>query len=120
MWLSRVCCRLCEGGELFDRIIAEGHFTEKRAALLMRQVFSAVNYLHSNHIMHRYAVWLCACTLGLALPSFVGSFLLNGCFLCCSGSVQFGLFGAAGGTPCSFMNEDVKIFITYIVMFNIS
>ncbi|XP_026192344.1 calcium-dependent protein kinase 2 [Cyclospora cayetanensis] len=44
---------LCEGGELFDRIIAEGHFTEKRAALLMRQVFSAVNYLHSNHIMHR-------------------------------------------------------------------
>ncbi|KAL8438220.1 hypothetical protein ACSSS7_000357 [Eimeria intestinalis] len=45
--------RLCEGGELFDRIIAEGHFTEKRAALLMRQIFSAVNYLHSNHIMHR-------------------------------------------------------------------
>ncbi|KAL8269563.1 hypothetical protein Esti_006505 [Eimeria stiedai] len=44
---------LCEGGELFDRIIAEGHFTEKRAALLMRQIFSAVNYLHSNHIMHR-------------------------------------------------------------------
>lgn len=51
-------CRLCEGGELFDRIIAEGHFTEKRAALLMRQVFSAVNYLHSNHIMHRYAACL--------------------------------------------------------------
>lgn len=55
--LLPVSTRLCEGGELFDRIIAEGYFTEKRAALLMRQVFSAVNYLHTNHIMHRYVAY---------------------------------------------------------------
>jgi len=44
---------LCQGGELFDRIIEEGHFTEKDAAVLMKQIFSAVHYLHSNCVMHR-------------------------------------------------------------------
>lgn len=44
---------LSQGGELFDRVIEEGHFTEKDAAGLMKQIFFAVHYLHSNHIMHR-------------------------------------------------------------------
>eukprot|EP00921_Rhytidocystis_pertsovi_P015571 GHVQ01024763.1.p1 GENE.GHVQ01024763.1~~GHVQ01024763.1.p1 ORF type:complete len:591 (-),score=80.89 GHVQ01024763.1:886-2658(-) len=44
---------LSQGGELFDRIIEEGRFTEKDGARLMKQIFSAVHYLHSNHIMHR-------------------------------------------------------------------
>ncbi|KAF8820493.1 calcium-dependent protein kinase CDPK2B [Cardiosporidium cionae] len=44
---------LCQGGELFDRIIEKGHFTEKHAAVLMKQIFSALHYLHSNNIMHR-------------------------------------------------------------------
>ncbi|KYK64102.1 calcium-dependent protein kinase CDPK2A [Toxoplasma gondii TgCatPRC2] len=44
---------LCTGGELFDRIISEGRLTEKQAAVLMKQMFSAVHYLHSNNIMHR-------------------------------------------------------------------
>jgi len=44
---------LCTGGELFDRIIATGFFSEKQAAMLMKQVFMAMNYLHQNHIMHR-------------------------------------------------------------------
>mmetsp|Transcript_16402 Transcript_16402/g.39361 ORF Transcript_16402/g.39361 Transcript_16402/m.39361 type:complete len:513 (+) Transcript_16402:223-1761(+) len=44
---------LCTGGELFDRIIDEGHFTEKDAAQLMKQMFSAIHYCHSNCIMHR-------------------------------------------------------------------
>ncbi|KAF8820428.1 calcium-dependent protein kinase CDPK2B [Cardiosporidium cionae] len=44
---------LCQGGELFDRIIEKGHFTERHAAILMKQIFSALHYLHSNYIMHR-------------------------------------------------------------------
>eukprot|EP00392_Amoebophrya_sp_AT5.2_P003607 g3612.t1 len=44
---------LCEGGELFDRISNAGHFTEKQAARLMRQMVSVVHYLHNSGIMHR-------------------------------------------------------------------
>lgn len=38
--------RICKGGELFDEIIARGKFTEKDAAILMKQVLSCVNYCH--------------------------------------------------------------------------
>eukprot|EP01055_Gregarina_sp_Pseudo9_P005698 Gregarina_sp_Pseudo_9__5697@NODE_815_length_2174_cov_11_253396_g766_i0_p1_GENE_NODE_815_length_2174_cov_11_253396_g766_i0NODE_815_length_2174_cov_11_253396_g766_i0_p1_ORF_typecomplete_len604_score87_23Pkinase/PF00069_25/2e78Pkinase_Tyr/PF07714_17/1_1e43EFhand_7/PF13499_6/8_7e12EFhand_7/PF13499_6/1_7e16EFhand_8/PF13833_6/6_6e06EFhand_8/PF13833_6/1_7e05EFhand_8/PF13833_6/1_3e08EFhand_11/PF08976_11/2_8e05EFhand_11/PF08976_11/5_7e11EFhand_1/PF00036_32/4_2e03EFhand_1/PF00036_32/9_2e05EFhand_1/PF00036 len=44
---------LCTGGELFDRIIKSGHLSERYAATIMRQVFSAVAYCHSLNIMHR-------------------------------------------------------------------
>jgi len=44
---------LCTGGELFDRIIDAGHFTEKQAALLMMQTLSAINYMHQINICHR-------------------------------------------------------------------
>ena len=37
---------LCTGGELFDRIIDQGKFSEANAASVMHQVFSAVNYCH--------------------------------------------------------------------------
>ena len=47
--------RICKGGELFDEIIARGKFTEKDAAVLMKQVLSCVNYCHQNHIVHRYS-----------------------------------------------------------------
>ena len=45
--------RICKGGELFDEIIARGKFTEKDAAILMKQVLSCVNYCHKNNIVHR-------------------------------------------------------------------
>jgi calcium-dependent protein kinase len=38
--------RICKGGELFDEIIARGKFTERDAAILMKQVLSCVNYCH--------------------------------------------------------------------------
>ncbi|XP_065845413.1 MAP kinase-activated protein kinase 2-like [Oscarella lobularis] len=44
-----------EGGELFDRIQkrADQAFTEKEASVIMRQICSAVSYLHHLNIAHR-------------------------------------------------------------------
>mmetsp|Transcript_65940 Transcript_65940/g.162287 ORF Transcript_65940/g.162287 Transcript_65940/m.162287 type:complete len:475 (+) Transcript_65940:104-1528(+) len=44
---------LVTGGELFDRIIARGHYSEKDAANLMYDVVVAIGYLHSVGIVHR-------------------------------------------------------------------
>lgn len=44
---------ICKGGELFDEIIARGKFSERDAAVLMKQVLSCVNYCHKNHLVHR-------------------------------------------------------------------
>lgn len=44
---------LCEGGELFDKIIASGRFTEVEAAHVMQQVLRAIFYMHMNKICHR-------------------------------------------------------------------
>mmetsp|Transcript_647 Transcript_647/g.2055 ORF Transcript_647/g.2055 Transcript_647/m.2055 type:complete len:495 (+) Transcript_647:104-1588(+) len=44
---------LCVGGELFDRIIESGHFTEVQAAIVMQHIFRAIYYMHENHICHR-------------------------------------------------------------------
>jgi calcium-dependent protein kinase len=44
---------LCSGGELFDRIIESGHFSEVQAATLMQQILRAMYYMHENHVCHR-------------------------------------------------------------------
>jgi len=44
---------MCEGGELFYHITKTKHLTEAQAAKIMRQIFSAVAYLHSKKICHR-------------------------------------------------------------------
>eukprot|EP00440_Ansanella_granifera_P010948 gb/GFBE01011872.1/.p1 GENE.gb/GFBE01011872.1/~~gb/GFBE01011872.1/.p1 ORF type:complete len:500 (+),score=152.57 gb/GFBE01011872.1/:1-1500(+) len=44
---------LCAGGELFDRIIDAGCFTEAIAATLMQQIIRAIYYIHQNHVTHR-------------------------------------------------------------------
>jgi len=44
---------LCSGGELFDRIIDAGHFSEVQAAILMQQIVRAIYYMHENHVCHR-------------------------------------------------------------------
>ncbi|KAE8583138.1 hypothetical protein XENTR_v10020438 [Xenopus tropicalis] len=44
---------LVTGGELFDRIIERGYYTEKDASQLIRQVLDAVQYLHNMGIVHR-------------------------------------------------------------------
>eukprot|EP00933_Yihiella_yeosuensis_P082330 TRINITY_DN9617_c0_g2_i1.p1 TRINITY_DN9617_c0_g2~~TRINITY_DN9617_c0_g2_i1.p1 ORF type:complete len:508 (+),score=149.82 TRINITY_DN9617_c0_g2_i1:95-1618(+) len=44
---------LCSGGELFDKIIESGHFTEVQAAILMQQIIRAIYYMHENRVCHR-------------------------------------------------------------------
>uniref|UniRef100_A0A3Q3G1F2 Calcium/calmodulin-dependent protein kinase IGa n=1 Tax=Labrus bergylta TaxID=56723 RepID=A0A3Q3G1F2_9LABR len=45
--------QLVSGGELFDRILDKGVYTEKDASTVIRQVLEAVSYLHENSIVHR-------------------------------------------------------------------
>ena len=52
-FLSLLIDRLCKGGELFFFITKRKHLTEAQAALVMRQAFYALNYLHTNRICHR-------------------------------------------------------------------
>ncbi|KAF8395709.1 hypothetical protein HHK36_019659 [Tetracentron sinense] len=44
---------LCAGGELFDRIIAKGHYTERAAASLLRTIVQIVHTCHSMGVVHR-------------------------------------------------------------------
>ncbi|KAM3140387.1 Protein kinase domain containing protein [Paramecium bursaria] len=48
-----IVTELCSGGELFDRIVQEKHFSEKKAARVMKQLLSAVTYCHERNIVHR-------------------------------------------------------------------
>eukprot|EP00730_Choanoeca_flexa_P015092 TRINITY_DN6842_c0_g1_i2.p1 TRINITY_DN6842_c0_g1~~TRINITY_DN6842_c0_g1_i2.p1 ORF type:complete len:358 (+),score=111.52 TRINITY_DN6842_c0_g1_i2:224-1297(+) len=41
------------GGELFDRIVEEGNFTEADASRITKQMTEAIQYLHSKGIVHR-------------------------------------------------------------------
>ncbi|KAM3258881.1 hypothetical protein ACQJBY_050569 [Aegilops geniculata] len=44
---------LCEGGELFDRIFARSHYTERAAAKIGRTIAHVVQLCHDNGVMHR-------------------------------------------------------------------
>nr|UXX22592.1 calmodulin-domain protein kinase 28 [Hevea brasiliensis] len=44
---------LCEGGELFDRIVARGHYSERAAANVARTIAEVVRMCHENGVMHR-------------------------------------------------------------------
>jgi len=44
---------LVTGGELFDRIVEKGSYSEKDAADLIKQVLSAVAYMHDQGVVHR-------------------------------------------------------------------
>lgn len=44
---------LVTGGELFDKIVEKGSYTENEASQLVRKIVSAVDYLHNLGIVHR-------------------------------------------------------------------
>jgi len=44
---------LVTGGELFDKIVEKGSYTETEAGTLVRKIVSAVEYLHNLGIVHR-------------------------------------------------------------------
>ncbi|KAM3225872.1 hypothetical protein ACQJBY_058528 [Aegilops geniculata] len=48
-----IVMELCGGGELFDRIIQRGHYSERKAAELTRIVVGVVEACHSLGVIHR-------------------------------------------------------------------
>jgi len=47
-----IVMEMATGGELFDRITARGHYNEKDAAAVLRQIFEGIHYMHTQKIAH--------------------------------------------------------------------
>jgi serine/threonine protein kinase len=48
-----IVMELVSGGDLFDRIVSKGRYSEDAARDVMKKLLSAVSYLHTNNIIHR-------------------------------------------------------------------
>ncbi|KAK3211342.1 hypothetical protein Dsin_016048 [Dipteronia sinensis] len=48
-----IVMELCEGGELFDRIVKIGQYSEKEAAKLLKTIVGVIECCHSLGVMHR-------------------------------------------------------------------
>eukprot|EP01100_Stratorugosa_tubuloviscum_P000389 TRINITY_DN1084_c0_g1_i1.p1 TRINITY_DN1084_c0_g1~~TRINITY_DN1084_c0_g1_i1.p1 ORF type:complete len:295 (-),score=67.79 TRINITY_DN1084_c0_g1_i1:822-1706(-) len=48
-----IVMELVTGGELFDKIVEKGNYTEKDAAQLVIKIVNAIDYLHEQNIAHR-------------------------------------------------------------------
>lgn len=48
-----IVSELYSGGELFDKIVELKTFSEKMAAMTIKQILSAVYYCHQHRIVHR-------------------------------------------------------------------
>lgn len=42
-----------EGGQLFDKILQRGYYSEKDAVGVIQKLFAAIDYLHQHNIIHR-------------------------------------------------------------------
>jgi len=49
----KIVMEYCSGGELFEKIKSKKNFTEQIAAVYMKQILSAIMYLHEHKIVHR-------------------------------------------------------------------
>lgn len=43
----------CKGGELYEKILAKGNYSESDAARLMKKLLEAIAYCHQIQILHR-------------------------------------------------------------------
>lgn len=43
----------CSGGELLERVVQSGYLKEDNTRDIMRQLFSAIQYIHEMGIVHR-------------------------------------------------------------------
>eukprot|EP00826_Nyctotherus_ovalis_P024936 TRINITY_DN1924_c0_g1_i1.p1 TRINITY_DN1924_c0_g1~~TRINITY_DN1924_c0_g1_i1.p1 ORF type:complete len:511 (-),score=154.05 TRINITY_DN1924_c0_g1_i1:187-1719(-) len=48
-----IVTELCTGGELFERIVHKGRFSESEAANIIEKILSAISFLHNLGICHR-------------------------------------------------------------------
>ena len=48
-----IVLELCSGGELFDRIVKMGHYSEKDAARLTRKMLEVIAFCHEMGVIHR-------------------------------------------------------------------
>ncbi|CAI5517975.1 unnamed protein product [Closterium sp. Naga37s-1] len=48
-----IVMELCAGGELFDRIAARGHYSERAASALFKTMMGVVDHCHQNNVIHR-------------------------------------------------------------------
>jgi calcium-dependent protein kinase len=48
-----IVMEFCEGGELFEHLISVGKFSEADAAMIVKQILSAIKHLHDKNIAHR-------------------------------------------------------------------
>ncbi|KAG6525350.1 hypothetical protein ZIOFF_015306 [Zingiber officinale] len=78
---------LCEGGELFDRIMARGHYSERATAVVMKtiveDVFMIREFLPQFLVLELAATWAekGGCLL-LLLPSEMDCPMVYGCLYC--------------------------------------
>ena len=48
-----IITEICDGGELFDRIVEKSFYSEKDAAQVFKQILECLNYCHNKGIAHR-------------------------------------------------------------------
>ncbi|KAL8130183.1 hypothetical protein V2J09_019338 [Rumex salicifolius] len=44
---------LCQGGELFDRVVARGHYSERAASQVAKTILTVVQVCHEHGVIHR-------------------------------------------------------------------